>query len=186
MAFAVSAEANVMVTFSGGNGTPLTVSTNEDIVFTNVPIGLENYAFVVLGAAGGSGTLGFATHTGTMGWNGTGDDSGNGPMGALGLGDLSIADDFVAYWETGGIAGNAPVSTSTMTLNAGFRTTTSSVNTNFIQGEGSYVVRMLEVTNNTFIGDPGVAVPEPQTVVLIALGIPFVVLLARGIRRRRA
>ena len=72
-----------------------------------------------------------------------------------------------------------PISTATMTLNAGTRTSLNNFfSSNYIQGPGSYVIRMMNDGGN-FIGGPGTAVPEPSAALLGLLGAGFV------LRRKR-
>ncbi|WOO40829.1 PEP-CTERM sorting domain-containing protein [Rubellicoccus peritrichatus] len=151
------AHAAVTVTISGGSGSPLSITTTEDITFTGVTPGLTGYGFFLADAAAGNTILSSSNHTGTMDWNSTGNISGIGGMGTFPLGFIQVTDLFIFWSETGG---NQPVSTATMTLTAGTRTSTANVNSNVINGTASYEIFMYATSIE---GNAGTQVPEPST-----------------------
>ena len=179
---AQTGDSLVEVTVSGGNGTPLTVQLPRAVTFTNVPVGLDQYGFVLIGAAEGNTEYSLAAHTGTMGWNSTGsagDFSARGIMGTTDVGDLTRSHIF-AYWPS---TGNQEATTGTMTLSAGTRTTDGDVFVNPIVGTGKYQIRMINIDGSIgFIGDPGTQLAAPVEVrILGGGGTPVTIQLLRDI-----
>lgn len=169
----------VTVNISGGDNTALTLTIPQDIVFDNVSTAVPFYGFVLLDVLPGNFTGIVSDHTGTIGWNGTGTDSGSGDMGTTSGNDIST-EDLVVTW----LLGNAPATTSSMTLTAGVRTAIADdFGLTYPQGDGNYVIRMVDLSYN-FISDPGVQVPEPAT--YAALGGLLALGLAAWHRRRQA
>jgi len=111
-----------------------------------------------------------------MAWAPGGSSSGNGLMGSAALGSIGLEDVFMFWGVT------QPLSSATMTLTAGSRTTDATISSDVITGPGSYEIRMID-TSGTFISDPGVVVPEPATMSLLGLG--GIALLRRRKRNRR-
>ena len=163
----------VEVTISGGMGTdgtrtPLRIELPRDVTFTNVPTGRDQYGFVLIGAAQGNTVDTREEHTGTMAWNGTGDNSGiTGFMGFRHrVGDPTL-DDIIVTWGEGA-GSNQPQTSSTMTLSAGHRSTNFPIFGSPITGTGRYVIRMMDI-NLRLIGDPGTEVPTPPPTVEVTI-----------------
>ncbi|MGJ8697886.1 MAG: PEP-CTERM sorting domain-containing protein [Verrucomicrobiaceae bacterium] len=169
-------QAAVTVSISGGAGSPVSVTVSEPITFTNVQPGRGFYGFVLVGAGAGNSILGFTSHVGDISWNGAGLDSGSGGMGSSTFADIMVTDLF-AIWGSGN---NAAPTTATMTLSAGTRTTTSSIAPVYLQGTGSYEIRVFDATTFGFISDPGTQVPEPTTLGMFTLGLGFLSRRRRG------
>ena len=178
LALAPMSQAAVSVNITGGSGAALTVTTIKDIEFSNVTTGRDLYGVVLVGAAAGNTIADVTQHAGDMAWAPGGGSSGTGVMGIGTLGSPTL-DDVVMFWGTGG---TQPLSSATMTLTAGSRTTDATISSDVITGPGSYEIRMID-TSGTFISDPGVVVPEPATMSLLGLG--GIALLRRRKRNRR-
>jgi hypothetical protein len=160
------ADSAVVVNISGASDSPLTVTFPNELIFTNVPVGLDSYGLVITGAVSGESSSATSTHTGIAAWGGTGNDSGTGGfMGIFQAGDVTY-DDLFINWS--GATGNQGPTTSTMSLSAGFRVSDSNLNFSVAQGNNSYTIRMFDPDGGgLFIGDAAVAVPEPSQVALV-------------------
>ncbi|CAA6690796.1 MULTISPECIES: choice-of-anchor Q domain-containing protein [unclassified Lentimonas] len=169
---AVSTAQVVEVTLSGGSGSPLTITTTEDITFTGVTPGVTQYGFYLVGASAGNTTESTSPHSGTISWNGTGDDSGTGTMGALGLGGHELTNVFMLWLENG----NAPTTTETMTLTAGSRTSTGNVDADVVVGTGHYQIFMTGFLGYT-ISDAGT---QPQPLTYVDAAADFIITTDQG------
>ena len=175
------AHAAVSATLSGGENTILTLTLNQDVTFINVPAGLTQYGFVLLGAAAGNTDDAFSNNSsGTSSWtDDLGVNGGSGMVagtnGTFGIADLTKQDVFF-LWQTGE---GQPATTSTMTLKAGTRISSTGIDATIPDGTGNFEVRMINSSFN-FIGEAGTAVPEPSSAILLGAGA-----LGLMIRRRR-
>ena len=178
--FAVGAvNAQVDVAISGGSGSRLQLRLLNEVTFTNVTSDVANYGFVLIGAAQGNTATDIARHSGTVAWNGTGNNAGFGNMGSQAAGDITLNDMYVD-WSNGG---NHPRTSSTMTLRPGTRSSRTPLDTEAVVRLGSYQIRIVDSHSRRFISDSGVQATPPTVDVIISggNGTPLTIDLPRDV-----
>jgi hypothetical protein len=167
---AVSSSGAVL--FSGGVGSPLTVTVTSPLVFTGVTTGELNYGIVFTIAVVGNTNTTTSHHTGTATFaSASGTNSGAGFIGAVGT--VTLEDIFVYF------GGDQAVTSATETFLPGTRTSDSNLNLSVAPSASFIGTAYLFDEFGNFISDP-LAIPEPSQAVLLSLGLG-----AFLVRRRR-
>ena len=90
--------SSAAVFFSGGDGSPLTITVTSPLVFTGVPDGQFPYGIVFQNAVLGNGTPSNDSHAGTATFaSAAGTSSGVGGMGSVSFGVFTLNDIFVFF-----------------------------------------------------------------------------------------
>jgi len=170
-----SLSATVTFSISGGTGDVLRTETTQEIVFNNVPTGIDDFGFVLVDALPENTTTSVSRHSGDMAWS-PGSNISTGGMGARNHSGLFLDDLFISWGD--------PVETTvpTMTLLPGYRETDQSLDLVAPQGLGNFEIRMFDFATSEYIGSPGVVVPEPLSSSLL-LSVAALVFVANKRKR---
>lgn len=166
--------ANPVITFSGAENSPLTMTLSEDITFSETGPGADVYAFVLLDVATGDDSLS-SDASGTLRWADVYD-----PNQVLYVAAFDGEDQKDVVWG-GGVGSSG--SGSTIVLLAGKTVTDASCS--FIWQAGTAQLRALD-GEYRYVGNPvevTVAVPEPASALLLVLGCGSVAVCRRWSRR---
>jgi hypothetical protein len=177
-AISAAAHGQANVTFGGGNGSPLTITLLNPVLY-NLPNNSTAFPYFVLQNAG-SFTSASNPANGSINYQNNGGS-------AVFLTGITYGQSYGSFQTSdlamGQIFGSS-VSAGQVLLNPGTMTTTS----NFLPpapSNGSYSTIMIDAQNGSALSGPGIAVvPEPATCSLLALG--SAVLGMAGLRRRHA
>ena len=164
------------LSFSGGNGAPLTVTLNSPVVFTINPGTPDSSAFFTFENVGNIMDMMFGTGSGTLSFSINGGGNVFITNGNSGYSSPSVTpDDFYVYDNSVFplVQGN-----DSITLNAGSWTTTANIAA-VAPANGNYEAF---ITNGS--GQRISTVPEPSSIVLLGLGLLTLAGL-RGKRNRR-
>lgn len=173
-----SAHGQASLTFSGGNGSPFSLTLNQPIEFlitTSLPA--ANGPYFVFQNVGNLGSLGAVSGTITFTINGGPSQTINSMQSGIAGGAIGPNDVFIFGTATSANAGDA------VRLLAGTLTTTGNV----AAAPPSNGIYNAIVTDNdgTQHSGFGVAVPEPQSGVLLLVGGLSLLFLARTAQRSR-
>jgi PEP-CTERM motif len=165
------AKAAVLVNFSGGGGTPLTITFPQAITFTLTTsynggalilvgvgqspgyafAGFTNTSFTSLTDSSPTGSISAAANTFYSNFGLLGDNSAAGSVGGIGIGLAGMSSG-----ETVSFGAGSSIS-STENVAATF-------------ASGSYNVGLHNIGNGNLISTPAVTIPEPSLTLLLGLG----------------
>lgn len=163
------------LSFSGGNGTPLTVTLNSPIVFTISPGVTDTTAFFTFENVGNIMDMMFGTGSGTLAFSINGAGSTLITNGNSGYSSPAVSpDDFYVYDNTVFPLVHA---NDSLTLNAGSWTTTANISA-AAPADGNYTAFITDGSGQRIS-----TVPEPSAAALLGLG--GLLALSRGRAKRR-
>ena len=169
-----SLKGSVFVTFSGGNGTQLSVTFSNPINFelTATPQTGNLLGILIQDVGASDFDNDLSAHTGTLTLEGQ-TSSTDGQMGGGALAGQINADDIVIGFNSS----FSVTSGQTITASAGTRTTNNNISLGAAPANGNYNVVIVDPFDSSIISNAGTAVPEGEHTVLILSGAALILLI---------
>ena len=184
---APSANAQANLVFSGGSGSPLSLTLTAPVTYTIIttPTSFSSPLFVFDAVGGTPFNFSTATATITFSINGGTDQTINRINKSFSGGDVTSDDIYILGSLPGVVVGDiVTLSSGTLTTNSNIAVAApaSGSFTTFITNSGGSPMRL---STNGIAGANPTAAPEPGTLPLVGMGLISGLGMVKGVRRRK-